>query len=163
MMFLKLTKTLSIEEVRAQIAEFEKRYGKKFDEYYKKDVKGHEDELDSEGALTEIEDWGDLVAALERMQHGEPGPTESFITPLPDDRAEEVQKLFTRKRLELLRHIRDASGSSVSQIARDLHRDRKTVTQDLAVFARLSLVGLEKTGRKVITKPEYSEIEIKIR
>jgi hypothetical protein len=163
MMYVKLTKTLSQDQVRAQITGFERKYGKKFSEYYEKDVKGHEDELDAEGVLSEIDEWGGLEATLESMKHGGPGPIESTITPLPDDEAEKIQKLFTCKRLELLKHVKSAGESSISQIARELHRDRKAVTQDLAVFAQLSFITMERAGRKAIAKPAYSEIEIKIR
>lgn len=163
-MYVKKTRILAKEDLEEKINEYEKKYKMDFDNYFEKVVKGHEDELDAEGVLSDIEVWGSLVSTLEEMNEKKiPGPVETFIRPVPEERAAEIQKLFTKKRLELLQFIKTVEDMSISQISRQLHRDRKSVTEDLDLFSSFDFVKLERSGRKVLAKPEFSEIDIKIK
>lgn len=164
MMYVKRTKILSEDDVSQQIKEYEAKYKTDFADYFENFVKGNEDELDAEGVLEDIEEWGSLVSTLRDMrEHGAPGPIETHVMPVPEDKAMDIHRIFTKKRLELLKFIKSVEHESISDIARDLKRDRKSVMVDLNILAEFNFVKLEKHGRRMMAEPEFSEIDIKIK
>lgn len=52
-----VTKKLTLRDVTIRSHKLEKKYGMHIDDYLKKHVCGHEEELDREDRLREIEDW----------------------------------------------------------------------------------------------------------
>jgi len=78
---------------------------------------------------------------------------------------EELRRILTQKRLELLLAISRHRPESVHQLAGLVERDYKNVNTDIALLQRLGLVTLEtKTGKgraQVPTVP-YDEIQVTI-
>ena len=57
-------------------------------------------------------------------------------------------QVFTEKRLEMMREIRDLRPSSIRELAERLQRDIKNVHDDLCLLEKSNLIGFEITGRK---------------
>ncbi len=64
-----------------------------------------------------------------------------FMTP------EQAAEIFTTKKLELLHYVAKNPHVSISEIAKTLNRDWKSVIRDLKYLEGLGLVELAKEGR----------------
>lgn len=76
-----------------------------------------------------------------------------------------LRKALSPKRLELLWAIVEHTPHSVRELAGQVRRDIKNVSQDLAFLARLGLVELKETRRGVSQTPTlpYDEIDVNLR
>ena len=74
--------------------------------------------------------------------------------------------MLTRKRLELLRAIREHRPDSIYELAKILKRDLKNVTEDVKFLSQLGLVKLKKSqvDKKKKSTPvvDYSKISFEI-
>ena len=78
---------------------------------------------------------------------------------------EDMRKVLTVKRLELLHLIRELEPESIYQLARAAKRDLKNVQNDVALLARIDLVQLSrsKTRRdRVIPRVGYDRLQLQI-
>jgi predicted transcriptional regulator len=78
---------------------------------------------------------------------------------------EELRRLLTEKRLELLLAVARHRPASVHKLAGLLGRDYKNVSMDIALLERLGLVRLEASGgkgRAQIPSVPYDEIHVTI-
>jgi predicted transcriptional regulator len=77
---------------------------------------------------------------------------------------EELRRVLTEKRLELLLAIARERPASVHELAGLLGRDYKNVSTDIALLERLGLVSLEtrKKGRAQAPTVPYDEIQVTI-
>jgi predicted transcriptional regulator len=80
------------------------------------------------------------------------------------DSLDDMRRFLTPARLELLKVIRREKPASVYALAKLADRDRKSVTDDLAVLTELGLVTMTKSkgpGRaRSVPHVSYSRIEI---
>lgn len=75
---------------------------------------------------------------------------------------DEIQ-LLTPARLELLEHlVTEASDENVTELAKTLGRDKKNVSEDLALLADLGLIFYKRRGRSKIPRVLGSEIHIRL-
>jgi predicted transcriptional regulator len=81
------------------------------------------------------------------------------------ENVEELRRILTEKRLELLLAISRHRPASVQELAGLVSRDYKNVSTDIALLERLGLVRLEKEsgkGRAQTPTVPYDEIHITI-
>jgi predicted transcriptional regulator len=76
-------------------------------------------------------------------------PEKSLLLSLSED---EVTKIFTKKRLEIIRTIKEKRPASISSLAEMVKRDLTAVERDLKILEKLRIVELEKIGRTVTPK-----------
>lgn len=86
-----------------------------------------------------------LEEAKETMKKIMKGERVKKIKGLYFEDLESMRKVLTPKRLELLHKIKESNPSSLYELAKQLNRDLKNVTQDLEYLERLDLVKLNKT------------------
>jgi len=60
---------------------------------------------------------------------------------------EEITKMFTKKRLELIRVIKEKHPASIGALAKLVKRDPTAVERDLKILEGFEIVTLEKEGR----------------
>jgi len=82
------------------------------------------------------------------------------------DSFEQLNKIVSPKRMDLLRYLMDADSEnnpkSVSQIAIELGRHQEAISRDIATLRKLGLVMLKKIKQTVYVIPQYNCINIKI-
>jgi len=61
-------------------------------------------------------------------------------------------KLFTEKRMQLLRTLHDQRIKSIRDLAEKLERDIKNVWEDLSILSEHNLIEFESKGRSKIPK-----------
>ena len=103
-----------------------------------------------------------LREAIRRVARGNRAQQEAALY---FETAEELRRVLTGKRLELLLAISRYRPASVHELAGLLERDYKNVSTDIALFERLGLVKLGAKGGKgraqTPTVP-YDEIQVTI-
>jgi predicted transcriptional regulator len=62
---------------------------------------------------------------------------------------EELSRLFTRKRLKLLKKVKEKTHRSITELAKELGRDISSVRKDLKLLEGYGLVKLERAGNEV--------------
>lgn len=73
-------------------------------------------------------------------------PDKAIILPLEK---EKVTKIFTKKRMEIIKVVRKNKELSVTEIAKITKRELSAVTRDLKILADSGVVQLNKQGRIV--------------
>jgi predicted transcriptional regulator len=92
------------------------------------------------------ERWQSILAFLkEDFKHPEKTPSNILLLSLSK---EELPKLFTRKRLELVECIKRREVT-ISQLAKITKRELSAVDRDLKILEGLGILTLKKTGREV--------------
>jgi predicted transcriptional regulator len=89
----------------------------------------------------------------------------SLAGPCSVESVEELRRILTEKRLELLLAITRHRPASVHELAGLLGRDYKNVSTDITLLERLGLVRLEASaskGRAQIPTVPYDEIHVTI-
>ncbi|MDI6655608.1 MAG: HTH domain-containing protein [Candidatus Hydrothermarchaeota archaeon] len=79
-------------------------------------------------------------------------PEKSLLLSLSE---EEITKIFTKKRLELVRVIKEKHPISISALAKLVKRDLTAVERDLKILEGFGVVKLEKEGK--IVKPSVEK------
>lgn len=93
------------------------------------------------------ERWQSILAFLkEDFRHPEKTPSRILLLSLSK---EELPKLFTKKRLELIEAIKRRSGSTMSHLAKSTGRELSAVERDLKILEGLGVATLKKEGREV--------------
>jgi len=103
-----------------------------------------------------------LREALRRVAGGDRTPQEPGLY---FENAEELRRILTEKRLELLLAITRHRPASVHELAGLLGRDYKNVSTDITLLERLGLVRLEASGgkgRAQAPSVPYDEIHVTI-
>ncbi len=81
------------------------------------------------------------------------------------ENVDELRRILTEKRLELMLAISRHRPASVHELAKVVNRDYKNVSADIAILERLGLVNLEsEAGMGRARKPTvpYDEIQVTI-
>lgn len=63
---------------------------------------------------------------------------------------EDLVAEFNRRHLRIIDHLRDHEAESVRALARTLGFDKKDVSEDLNLLARLGVVEFERDGRRKV-------------
>jgi predicted transcriptional regulator len=94
-----------------------------------------------------------------RLQSGEKVEKEEYIAV---SSIEELNKLLSPKKIQILNFLKENKVSSINELARKLGRDYKNVYTDLKLFEKLGIIRFEKENGKLIPKVLYDEIEVKV-
>ena len=98
-----------------------------------------------------------LESAREFDREKESGPRVlSFEDP------EQIQRLLTPRRLELLRSVMENPPESIRQLADHLDRNVSDVHEDVTLFNEYEIVVFEQNGRAKRPIVPYDEIEIAV-
>ena len=103
-----------------------------------------------------------LRNAMQRVARGDPTPVEPGLY---FESVEELRRILTEKRLELLVAIVRHRPASIYELAELVGRDYKNVSTDIALLERLGLVSLaSRTGKGRAQAPSvpYDEIHVTI-
>jgi predicted transcriptional regulator len=102
-----------------------------------------------------------LREAVRRVARGDRAPHESGLY---FESVDELRRILTAKRLELLLAIARDRPASVHKLAGLVKRDYKNISTDVALLERLGLVSLErlKKGRAQAPTVPYDEIRVTI-
>lgn len=76
------------------------------------------------------------------------------------DKPQEIRKLLTEKRLELINTVMNEKPESITQLAEKLDRDRKEVHQDLKLLEKNKIIFFKKQGRKKKPVMPYKDIKV---
>lgn len=100
----------------------------------------------------------DVLAAAERFDDGgEAGPdTLSFSEP------EEIVRILTEKRLELIRSVMEEPPDSIRDLADRLGRNPREVHGDVHLLEEYGVLDLEEAGRAKRPMIPYDEIVIEV-
>ncbi len=79
-------------------------------------------------------------------------PEKSIVISLSEG---EITKIFTKKRIELVRVIKERNPASMGELAELVMRDLTAVVRDLKILKEFGIVELEKKGR--IVKPRVEK------
>jgi len=97
---------------------------------------------------------------LEKAFNGKLSDTEAvdeiFLT------VEELGRILTPCRIELLQKIRELNPNSIKELARKVGRDFKNVYNDLKVLHVAGLVEFKENGKNKKPYLPYDELEIKL-
>lgn len=82
------------------------------------------------------------------------------------DSFEQLSRLLSPKRIDLLRYLKNTQGSkrrkSVSEIAKKLNRHQEAVSRDVNYLKALGFVSLKRVKQSVYAMPAFNSIKIKI-
>ncbi|MFC7157965.1 transcriptional regulator [Halomarina halobia] len=107
---------------------------------------------DSQEAATERE-----IALAERFEAGEQVPhLLNFGNP------EDLRKLLTQRRVELLRSVKNAPPESIRKLADRLGRNPSDVTADVNLLADYGIVYFREEGRAKAPFVPYDEVTIEV-
>ncbi len=72
----------------------------------------------------------------------------------------QAQELLTEKRRELLQTLSEKEFDSITELSKELGRDKKNVSQDIKKLYQSGVIDLEDQGRSKKPVFEFSKIEI---
>jgi DNA-binding transcriptional ArsR family regulator len=158
MMYVRYIRNQTKNDIEKKVTAYEKKFGMKLNDFEKKVVKGHEDELDELEIYGEYEKWKQYAEALKKkklpeMIIGEARPI------LPTDDA--LLKSFTPERMKILDVLNEKEMESIMQLSELLKRERSSVSFDLKILEKAGLVKLKRAGRNTTPVGLWDKIEIK--
>lgn len=122
------------------------------------DVDGDEKQL-----RIKSQPWGDFKEkSLEIAEDFDEGVNQSGPDVLSFDTAEDVTRILTAKRLELLHKVMDAQVPSIRQLAKELDRNVSDVHGDVELLKEYGIIELRKEGRSKRPVVPYDEISIEV-
>jgi len=75
---------------------------------------------------------------------------------------EELNKLLSPKRIQLLNFLKRNKVNSVRELSEKIGRDYKNVYTDLKLFEKLGIIKFEKVNGNLVPKVLYDELDIKV-
>ena len=72
----------------------------------------------------------------------------------------QLASFLSDKKLELLQHLSQITGQTVTSIAIDLGRKKEAISRDLHELDNLGIIELQREGKKVYPKSHYQVIQI---
>jgi len=139
---IKVARRLSLEEIRKQLKMHEARRGMPFSEFERRFI---ERKVDS-GLFGEYVEWASLVHAYEAYEEG--GELDYAVEEVREIKTDELEKMLTFKRLELLRTISTSHVESINDVARKVGRNVKNVYNDLKALEKMGFLHFRKVGRR---------------
>ncbi|MBU0898933.1 MAG: ArsR family transcriptional regulator [Nanoarchaeota archaeon] len=93
------------------------------------------------------ERWENVMAFIkESIRHPEKTPDDILLLSLSN---EELTQLFTKRRIELIKTIKEEKPKTMSDLSKSLGRELSAVERDLKILEGLGIVKLDKKGREV--------------
>jgi len=142
---VRATRRLSPEEVIRKIGEYSRIFKASSPDNY---VTGRgKEEMKERGQLAE---WRELTEAYRAYEEG--GELDYVVEEDLKMDSQMIERVFTRKRLELVAAIGHTEFTSISHLAIHLGRNIKNVYEDLLVLKRAGILRLARTRRNVQPK-----------
>jgi predicted transcriptional regulator len=98
--------------------------------------------------------FGELVRKAFAKELKNPVIDETFIS------IEELVRIFTPRRMELLAKIQELKPNSITELAQKLERDFKNVYNDLKALATVGLVDFKGEGRNKKPYLPYERVKL---
>ena len=97
----------------------------------------------------------ETLEELEKLGNGEETASKKVFE---DPR--ELAKIFTEKRQEIIREVKENTPASISQLAENLGRGKSEVYSDLKLLEKHGIVFFEDDGNAKKPRIPYSEIKV---
>lgn len=106
---------------------------------------------------TSEESFDRACAAAEAAQEGKQTPAVVSF-----EKAENLQRLLTDSRVEVLRTIMDEAPDSISELAEQLNRDLESVKMDVEIFVECGIAYYSRQGNSDKPVIPYEAIEFSV-
>ena len=97
----------------------------------------------------------ETLEELEKLEEGEETVSKKVFE---DPR--ELAKLFTEKRHELLREVRENPPESISQLSKNLERNSSDVHSDLELLEKHGIIFFKEEGKARKPRVPYKEVRV---
>lgn len=145
MVKIKVARRLSPEEVIRKINEYRKIFKASSPDDYKAGLR--QDKMEEKSTLVE---WTELMQAYQAYEEG--GELDYVVEEDLNMDPQTIERVFTRKRLELIAAMGHTEFTSISHLANHLGRDIKNIYEDLRILKRVGILRLTRTRRNVQPK-----------
>lgn len=105
--------------------------------------------------MTEEEFHEETLEQLDDLKNGKNLPSKKVF----QDPAE-LSKIFTEKRQELIKEVKENPPESISQLAKNLERGKSEVHSDLQILEKHGIVFFKQDGNAKKPRIPYSEIKV---
>jgi len=139
---IKIARRLTLEEIRRRLKARESRTGIPFSEFERRFIERKVDP----GLFGEYVEWASLVHAYEAYEEG--GELDYAVEEAREIKTDELERMVTFKRLELLRTISTSHVESINDVARKIGRNVKNVYNDLKALEKMGFLHFRKVGRR---------------
>jgi len=154
---IRVVRKLSLQEVVKSLRNHEVAKGMPFSEFERRFI---ERKLDP-GLFGEYVEWASLVHAYEAYVEG--GELDYSVEEIRDIEADELKKMLTPKRLELMEIISTSHVESINDVARKTARNVRNIYGDLKILEKMGFLRFRKVGRRnMIPETLIEEISILI-
>ena len=158
--YMKISKAISKEELEERIGKFEKKYKTDFDRFKSK-MRRIEDTEENEQAIEDYQDWAGYRRALKTIKKTGKSPVkEEYIKLIPENKFGEIDDIFTRERIRILKCLNERRVGSIAELSKLLKRDRSSVVQDLEVLSKEEVIAFDKKGRVAAPVSKCSAITL---
>ncbi len=145
LMKTRVARRLSPEEVIRKISEYRKIFKASSPNDYKAGLR--EDKMEEKSTLAE---WRELMQAYQAYEEG--GELDYVVEEDLNMDPQTIERVFTRKRLDLIAAMGHTEFTSISHLANYLGRDIKNIYEDLRILKRAGILRLTRTRRSVQPK-----------
>lgn len=145
MVKVRVARRLSPEEVIRKISEYRKIFKASSPDDYEAGLR--EDNMEEKSALVE---WRELMQAYQAYEEG--GELDYVVEEDLKIDPQTIERVFTRKRLELIAVLGHTEFTSISHLANHLGRDIKNIYEDLRILKKAGILRLTRTKKNVRPK-----------
>jgi DNA-binding transcriptional ArsR family regulator len=142
---VRVARRLSPEEVVRKIGEYNRTLNASSPDNYAAGL--GKEQMEKRGELSE---WKELTQAYQAYEEG--GELDYVVEEDLKMDPQMIERVFTRKRLELIAAMGHTEFTSISHLASHLGRDIKNVYEDLRVLRKAGILKLTRTRRNVQPK-----------
>jgi DNA-binding transcriptional ArsR family regulator len=142
---VRAARRLSPEEVIRKIGEYSKTFGASSPDNYATGLGKEEMKKRSE-----LAEWKELMEAYQAYEEG--GELDYVVEEDLKMDPQMIERVFTRKRLELIAAMGHTEFTSISHLASHLGRDIKNVYEDLRVLRKAGILRLTRARKNVQPK-----------
>jgi len=154
---IRVVRKLSLQEVMKSLRSHEAAKGMPFSEFERRFIERKVDP----GLFGEYVEWASLVHAYEAYVEG--GELDYSVEEIRDIEADELKKMLTPKRLELMEIISISHVESINDVARKTARNVRNIYGDLKILEKMGFLRFRKVGRRnMIPETLIEEISILI-
>ena len=157
---MKISKTISKEEIEKRIEGFEKKYKTDF-RRFKNKMRGIEDTDENEQIIGDYDNWAGYRRALRIIEKTGKSPlSEEYFRLIPESKFGEIDDIFTKERIRVLKFLNEGRVGSIAELSKLLKRDRSSVVQDLEVLDKEGVIAFERKGRVAAPVAKCSAITL---
>jgi len=158
--YMKISKTISKEEIEKRIRGFEKKYKTDFKKFKNK-MRWIKDTDENEQTIEDYEDWAHYRRALKAIEKTGQSPVkEEYFKLIPESKFGEIDDIFTKERIRVLKFLNERQVGSIAELSKLLKRDRSSVVQDLEVLNKEGVIAFERRGRVAAPVAKCSAITL---